>query len=108
MYAGNAKVNAYYSEFNYSTAENRSNMLLLTDEDADEDEYTASFTFDSDTDSISGGKMHKTPIWYPDGEYTVKYTVYDLWTPAGILTGNTYALIRINGSMYDDYYTNRN
>ena len=108
MYAGNAKVNAYYSEFNYSTAENRSNMLLLTDENADDDEYTASFTFDSDTDSISGGKMHKTPIWYPDGEYTVKYAVYDLWTPAGMLTGNTYALIRINGSMYDDYYTNRN
>ena len=75
MYAGNAKVNAYYSEFNYSTAENRSNMLLLADEDADEDEYTAFFTFDSDTDSISGGKMHKTPIWYPDGEYTVKYAV---------------------------------
>ena len=108
MYAGNAKVNAYYSEFNYSTAENRSNMLLLTDENAEEDEYTASFTFDMDTDSISGGKMHKTPIWYPDGEYTVKYAVYDLWTPAGMLTGNTYALIHINGSMYDDYYTNRN
>lgn len=108
MYAGSAKVNAYYSEFNYSTAENRSNMLLLMDENADDDEYTASFTFDSDTDSISGGKMHKTPIWYPDGEYTVKYAVYDLWTPAGMLTGNTYALIRINGSMYDDYYTNRN
>ncbi len=108
MYAGNAKVNAYYSEFNYSMAENRSNMLLLADENADDDEYTASFTFDSDTDSISGGKMHKTPIWYPDGEYTVKYAVYDLWTPAGMLTGNTCALIRINGSMYDDYYTNRN
>ena len=52
--------------------------------------------------------IFKTPIWYPDGEYTVKYAVYDLWTPAGMLTGNTYALIRINGSMYDDYYTNRN
>ena len=106
MFAGNAKVNAYYPEFNYSTAAGKSNMLLLGSEN--ESGYSASFTFDSNTDTISGNKMHVTPVWFPDGEYSVKYEVYDIWTPAGMLTSNTYAIINIEGSMYDDYYTQRN
>ena len=105
MFAGNAKVNAYYPEFNYSTAANKSNMLLLGTEN--ESGYSAFFTFDSNTDTISGNKMHVTPVWFPDGEYSVKYEVYDIWTPAGMLTSNTYAIINIEGSMYDDYYTQR-
>lgn len=106
MYAGNAKVNAYYPEFNYSTATNKSNMLLVEDEN--ESGYTADFTFDANADTISGSAMHLTPVWFPNGEYSVKYEVYDIWTPAGMLTSNTYALINIEGSMYDDYYTQRN
>ncbi len=105
MFAGNAKVNAYYPEFNYSTSDTKSNMLLRASENAGG--YSASYTFDTDADSISGGKMHKTPIWFPDGDYSVKYEFYDLWTPAGMLTANNYAVIGIEGSMYDDYYTNR-
>ncbi len=105
MFAGNAKVNAYYPEFNYSTSGTKSNMLLRASENAGG--YSASYTFDTDADSISGGKMHKTPIWFPDGDYSVKYEFYDLWTPAGMLTANNYAVIGIEGSMYDDYYTNR-
>ncbi len=106
MFAGNAKVNAYYPEFNYSTGTNKSNMLLMGSEN--ESGYSASFTFDSNTDTISGNKMHVSPVWFPDGEYSVKYEVYDIWTPAGMLTSNTYAIINIEGSMYDDYYTQRN
>lgn len=106
MFAGNAKVNAYYPEFNYSTAAGKSNMLLMGSEN--ESGYSASFTFDSNTDTISGNKMHVTPVWFPDGEYSVKYVVYDIWTPAGMLTTTTYAIINIEGSMYDDYYTQRN
>ena len=106
MFAGNAKVNAYYPEFNYSTSAGKSNMLLMGSEN--ESGYSASFTFDANTDTISGNKMHVTPVWFPDGEYSVKYEVYDIWTPAGMLTSNTYAIINIEGSMYDDYYTQRN
>lgn len=106
MFAGNAKVNAYYPEFNYSTAAGKSNMLLMGSEN--ERGYSASFSFDSNTDTISGNKMHVTPVWFPDGEYSVKYVVYDIWTPAGMLTTTTYAIINIEGSMYDDYYTQRN
>ena len=106
MFAGNAKVNAYYPEFNYSAATNKSNMLVLENEN--ESGYSAFFTFDCNTDTISNNKMHITPVWFPDGEYSVKYVVYDIWTPAGMLTSNTYAIINIEGSMYDDYYTQRN
>ena len=106
MFTGNAKVNAYYPEFNYSTGTNKSNMLLLGTEN--ESGYSASFTFDANADTISGNKMHVTPVWFPDGEYSVKYVVYDIWTPAGMLTTTTYAIINIEGSMYDDYYTQRN
>jgi len=105
MFAGNAKVNTYYPEFNYSTAADKSNMLLMGSEN--ESGYSASFTFDSNTDTISGNKMHVSPVWFPDGEYSVKYEVYDIWTPAGMLTSNTYAIINIEGSLYDDYYTQR-
>lgn len=106
MFVGNSKVNAYYPEFNYSNGTAKSNMLLQNSEN--ESGYSASFTFDANADTISGNKMHITPVWFPDGEYTVKYEVYDLWTPAGMLTGTTYAIINIEGSLYDDYYTQRN
>ena len=106
MFAGNAKVNAYYPEFNYSTAATKSSMLRCEDED--ENGYYAEFAFEKNMDTISEDKMHVTPVWFPDGEYSVKYEIYDLWTPAGVLTANTYAIINIEGSMYDDYYTQRN
>jgi len=106
MFVGNSKVNSYYPEFNYSSAAAKSNMLLQNSEN--ESGYSASFTFDANADTISGNKMHVTPVWFPDGEYTVKYEVYDIWTPAGMLTGTTYAIINIEGSLYDDYYTQRN
>jgi len=106
MFAGSAKVNAYYPEFNYSPTVGKSNMLVKTSENPDG--YSAYFTFDKNNNTISGRQMHLTPIWYPDGEYSIKYSVYDLWTPAGMLTSTTYAMVGIEGSMYDDYYTQRN
>ncbi len=106
MFAGNAKVNAYYPEFNYTTSAAKSNMLDRMSENPDG--YSANYALPIDTDSISGSRMHKTPIWYPDGEYSVKFEVHDLWTPAGVLTATDYAVINIKGSMYDDYYTQRN
>ena len=105
MITGSAKVNAYYPEFNYSTSATLSNMLQCVAEYLSS--YAAKFNFAVNSDTVSGNRMHKTPVWFPDGEYSVKYEIYDIWTPAGMLTANTYAIINIEGSMYDDYYTNR-
>ena len=106
MFAGHAKVNAYYPEFGYTSAQDKSSMLRMESENTGG--YKAEFTFASNTDTISKNKMHVTPVWFPDGAYSVKYEVYDVWTPSGVLTAGTYAIINIEGSMYDDYYTQRN
>ena len=77
-------------------------MLLRTSENASG--YSASYSFAADSNNLNNAKMHKTPVWFPDGEYSVKYEVYDLWTPAGMLTGTTYAIVNIEGSLYDAIY----
>ena len=53
----------------------------------------------------SYGYVHFTPLWYPDGNYTVSIRQSDLWTPAGMLMrqSNTNT-ITIKGSAYDDWY----
>ena len=47
--------------------------------------------------------------WYtvliPDRPYTVKYIAYDVWCPAGMLSGKSHARVSIDGDMYDDLYT---
>ena len=97
MVTGEAKVNAYYPEYNYSTATARSDMLELVG---------GKYVFKENSGSLNGSRYHATPIWFPDGAYSVKYHVYDQWCPAGMLTGYTYAAVTISGSMYDDLYTN--
>ena len=53
----------------------------------------------------SYGRLHFTPLWYPDGNYTATVEQSDLWTPAGMITRrvNTNTVI-IKGSAYDDWY----
>ena len=53
----------------------------------------------------SYGRLHFTPLWYPDGNYTATIEQSDLWTPAGMITRrvNTNTVI-IKGSAYDDWY----
>ena len=36
----------------------------------------------------SYGKVHFTPLWYPDGNYTVKVIKSDCWTPSGMIISN--------------------
>ena len=54
------------------------------------------------------GKVHFTPLWYPDGNYTVKIVQSDCWTPAGMITLSIVPdSIRISGNAYDDWYAGR-
>ncbi len=56
----------------------------------------------------SYGKIHFTPLWYPNGNYIVSITQSDMWTPAGMIikTSNTNT-IKIIDSAYDDWYVGR-
>ena len=51
------------------------------------------------------GRVHWTPIWFPDGDY-IAYACYsDLWTPMGMITVCSQSnKIIIDGNMYDDWY----
>ena len=54
------------------------------------------------------GRVHFTPLWYPDGGYTVKVVKSDCWTPSGMMTAATVTnTITISGSAYDDWYVGR-
>ena len=54
------------------------------------------------------GRVHFTPLWYPNGNYAVKVVQRDCWTPAGMISAyfipNT---IKIDGNAYDDWYAGR-
>lgn len=94
---GELKVDVFYPEHNYSSAVKRSDRLEL---------LSGKYVFRTLTSSVGGKRMHTVPLWYPDGSYSVKYYAYDLWCPAGMLTGYTCAKVMISGDMYDDLYTN--
>ncbi len=106
MYTGHAKATAFYPEFNYGTGASQTDSLELHTETTS-GSYTADLVFKSNPYSVSGNRMHFTPMWFPDGEYKINYDCFDIWTPAGMLTGTTGAKVIISGSMYDDHYTQR-
>ena len=95
--AGLLKVDSFYPEHNYSTATNKSDRLELVG---------GKYVFKSNGNTVSGSRMHTTPLWFPDKAYAVKYYAYDLWCPGGMLYGYTNAYVNIDGDMYDDLYTN--
>ena len=69
---------------------------------------SAKFAFQSNSFSTYDRAVHFTPIWYPDSkDYTVFTQVWDTWTPDGMLSINLNDYVSINGSLYDDSYTNR-
>lgn len=54
----------------------------------------------------SYGRVHFTPLWYPDGYYLPVLTQSDMWTPAGMIkSAKTIGRLEIKGSAYDDWYT---
>ncbi len=56
-------------------------------------------------DKSSGERFAYTPVWYPDGGYTVKVVLTDVWTPAGCITVSVLSNeIVIDGTMFDDWY----
>ena len=94
--AGSLKVDTFYPEHVYSTAASKSDRL---------EEISGAYVFRPLASSVSGARMHTIPLWFPDRPYTVKYIAYDVWCPAGMLSGKSHARVSIDGDMYDDLYT---
>lgn len=52
-------------------------------------------------------RTHFTPIWMPDGDYTVYTWLIDCWTPKGMLALNLSDQVYIEGSLWDDWHISK-
>lgn len=62
------------------------------------------FEFKKNKYSTYNNRVHFTPIWYPDGRYTVYAEVIDMWTSEGMLRINLDDYIKIDGNLYEDWH----
>ena len=62
------------------------------------------WSFKQNPYSYYSNRIHLTPIWFPDGDYTVPVCVFDAWTPGGQLYATTTDALNIFGDVLDDWY----
>lgn len=65
---------------------------------------TAKFEFQKNPYSTYKNRTHFTPVWMPDGSYTVNTWLLDSWTPVGMLSINLTDSLVIKGSLWDDWH----
>ncbi|WP_330659728.1 hypothetical protein [Caproiciproducens faecalis] len=65
---------------------------------------SSSFQFKNNIYSTYNRPVHFTPLWFPDGKYTVYAYLEDAWTPAGMLSINLNDYVTIKGSVYDNWH----
>lgn len=86
---------SYFSEFQYQTY-----WRLL---ERVQSGPSARFEFQRNHFSTYKNRTHFTPIWMPDGPYTVNTWALDAWTPVGMLSMNLTDSLTIRGSLWDDW-----
>ena len=87
---------SYFPEFKY---EQFWRLLELTG-----DGNSTQFQFQQNKYSTFRNRTHFTPVWMPDGDYTVNTWLIDSWTPAGMLSMNLIDSLTIRGSLWDDWH----
>ena len=65
---------------------------------------SAALQFQKNIYSTYNDRVQYTPLWYPDGTYTVYTYLEDAWTPAGMLSENLTDYVKIKGSCFDDWH----
>jgi len=84
---------ALFPEFGYAQTSNNCRTLELA---------SGKWNF---RENVDYGRIHFTPLWYPDGSYTAAVLQSDCWTPAGMISRmNNTNTITISGSAYDDWF----
>lgn len=86
---------SYFPEFQYQTY-----WRLL---ERVQSGTSARFEFQRNHFSTYKNRTHFTPIWMPDGPYTVNTWALDSWTPVGMLSMNLTDSLTIRGSLWDDW-----
>ncbi|WP_312906847.1 hypothetical protein [Tissierella praeacuta] len=64
----------------------------------------ARFEFQKNKYSTYKNRTHFTPVWMPDGAYTVNTWIIDSWTPDGMLSMNLTDSLTIRGNLWQDWH----
>lgn len=96
------RVRTYFPEYNYDMT-NGVRELEQTNLTDTRSAYTAQYEFKANPQSRISARLHFTPLWYPDGGYTVLENARDLWTPGGQINLWGSSQLNISGSVYDDW-----
>jgi hypothetical protein len=87
---------SYFPEFGYATYWR---LLDLTARG-----YSSRLEFKRNPFSTYGERAHFTPVWYPNGTYSVYTWLMDAWTPGGMLSMNLNGGVTVQGSVFDDWH----
>lgn len=87
---------SYFPEFKYK------NYLRVSDMTTGG--YNSEFHLKPNSFSTYSRRVHFTPIWFPDGIYSVVSEIIDAWTPAGMLECTITDSVRIQDSLFDDWH----
>lgn len=86
----------YFPEFGYETY-----WRLL---DRIRTGLSATLQFQQNVYSTYQNRTHFTPIWYPNGQYTVSTWLLDVWTPSGMMSTSLTGSLTISGNLWDDWH----
>ena len=88
------KATAAFQEYEYSMENGKHRTMEMIEN---------TFQFPENSDA-SGERIHFIPVFIANGDYFVSVTVTQFWTPAGMITVNRNCCIKINGSLYDEFF----
>lgn len=88
---------SYFPEFNYDLFWRLLDRVSISSS-------SSRLEFQTNEYSTYNRRTHFTPIWYPDGAYTVNTWVIDCWTPVGMLSVNLSDTLTISGNLWDDWH----
>ena len=84
---------SYFPEFGYETYWRLLERMEL-----------GRFEFQKNPYSTYKNRTHFSPVWIPDGAYTVNTWLIDAWTPTGMLSANLTDSLTIRGSLWQDWH----
>jgi hypothetical protein len=91
----------YYPESSYGQGQwlnTRDDMAISTGEKGDS---IAQWQLAVNPFSAAGSRLHYTPLWFPDGQYTALAQVFYAWSPVGQMFDYETSSVTIDGDMYD-------
>lgn len=89
-------VMATFPEFRYFDTEGNYRTL---------EDINGNYSFPGNSYAYGNARVHFIPVYVEDGNYVVCVTATQVWTPVGMIEVVRHAnVIRIDGTIYDDWY----